>query len=76
MSEFNVKSNNWYCCDKSCLKGDTVDDITRQFGFRLVIKEPKHTLDNISSCIDLVFTSQLNLTTESGTFVFASLLSS
>ena len=57
ISDFNVKSNNWYYRDKSSLEGDTVDTITNQYGLHQVITEPTHILDNTSSCINLIFTS-------------------
>ena len=66
IGDFNVKSSNWYCRDKSSLEGDTVNNITKQYGLHQVIREPTHILDNTSSCIDLIFTSQPNLVTESG----------
>ena len=44
----------------------TVDNITKQYRLHQVIIEPIHILDSISSCIDLIFTSQPNLITESG----------
>ena len=37
-----------------------------QFALQKVIKEPTHILDNSSSWIDLIFTSQANLLIESG----------
>ena len=61
IGDFNVKSNNWYCRDTV----DTVDTTTKQYGFHQVIREQIHILDNTSSCIDLIFTSQPNLITES-----------
>ena len=38
-----------------------------QFGLHQIINEPAHILENSSSCIDLIFTSQPNLSVESGT---------
>ena len=64
--DFKVKSSNWYCRYKSTLEGDTVNDITKQYGLHQVFREPTHTLDNASSCIDLIFTSQPNLIAELG----------
>ena len=55
IGDFNVKSSNWYCRDKSSLEGDTVNNITKQYGLHQVIREPTHILDNTSSCIDLIF---------------------
>ena len=47
ISDINVKSNNWYCRDKSSLEVDTVDNITKH----RVIREPTHILDNTTSYI-------------------------
>ena len=66
IGDFNIKSSNWYCRDKSSLEGDTVDNITKQYGLHQIIREPTLILDNTSSCIDLIFTSQPDLITESG----------
>ena len=66
IGDFNVKSNNWYSRDKSSLEDDTVDNKTKQYGLYQVIRETTHILDNTSSCIDLIFTYQPNLITESG----------
>ena len=38
-----------------------------QFGLHQIINEPTHILENSSSCIDLIFTSESNLSVESGT---------
>ena len=50
---------------KSSLEGDTVDNITKQYGLHHVIREPTHIFGNTLSCIHLTFTSQPNLITES-----------
>ena len=43
------------------------ESITSQFGLHQVINELKPILENSSSCIDLGFTSQPNLSVEPGT---------
>ena len=48
---------------KSSLEGDTVDNITKQYGLHHVIREPTHILGNTLSCIHLTFTSQPNFLT-------------
>ena len=40
--------------------------LTSQFGLSQIIKEPTHILENSSSCIDLIFTTQSNMVLESG----------
>ena len=47
--------------------GISIENITSQFGLRQIINEPTHILENSSSCIDLIFTAQPNLSVESGT---------
>ena len=54
ISDFNVKSNNWYCRDKSSLEADTVDNITKEYGLHQVIRETTHILDNTSSTMKIV----------------------
>ena len=68
IGDFNVKSSNRYYHDKSSSEGNAVDTITKQYGLHQVIKEPAHILDNSSTCIDLIFTSQSNLIIESGVY--------
>ena len=63
---FNVKSKHWYCHDKSCLEGDAVDNIAKQYVLHQIIREPTHILDSSSSCTDLVFYFLAQLKTESG----------
>ena len=47
-------------------QGNVLENITSQSGLQHIIKDPIHILDNVSSCIDFIFTSQPNLITESG----------
>ena len=61
IGDFNVKSKSWY------ITIWTTANISL-FGLQQIIKEPTHILDNSSSCIDLIFTSQPNLTIESGVY--------
>ena len=66
IGDFNPKSSNLFRQDKASFEGDTIENLTSQFGLHQVIKEPAHILDTFSSCIDLIFTSQPNLIIESG----------
>ena len=61
IGDFNAKSKNWYSQDKTSFEGKTIESITSQFGLYQLINEPTHLLENSSSCIDLIFTSQPNL---------------
>ena len=64
LGDFNAKCTNWYKHDKTNFEGKTIENISLQCGLYQVINEPTHILENSSSCIDLIFTSQPNLITE------------
>ena len=66
IGDFNAKSCNCYSHDKTNFEGSTIESITSQFGLHHLINEPTHLLQNSSSCIDLIFTSQPNIVIESG----------
>ena len=65
-SDFNVRSINWWKNDLSTSEGTQVDSLTASYGLSQIISDPTHILPNLSSCIDLIFTNQPNLVTESG----------
>ena len=65
--DFNAKLSQWHDKDSSTSEGISVESITSQFGFHQIINEPTYILENSSSCIDLFFTSQPNLSVESRT---------
>ena len=65
IGDFNAKSSNCYNKDKISFKGNTIKNVTSQLGLHQIINELTHILPNISSCIDLVFTSQSNMVIES-----------
>ena len=68
IGDFTAKSCNWYSHNKTSFKGSTIKSITSQFGLHQLINEPTHLLQNSSSCIDLIFTSQPNIVVESGVY--------
>ena len=76
LSDFNVKSSNWYKHDKTTYEGSKIDAITSQFGLQQLIKEPTHILTDSSSCIDILFTSLPNLVMEPGALTSSKLSSS
>ena len=67
LGDFNVKLSQWHDKDSSTSEEISIESITSQFGLHHVINEPTHILENSSSCIDQIFTSQPNLSIESGT---------
>ena len=65
IGDFNGKSK-WYIQDKISFESKILESITSKFGLYQLINEPTHLLENYSSFIDLIFTSQPNLVVESG----------
>ena len=59
--DFNAKLSQWHDKDSSNSEGISVENITLHFGLHQIINEPTHILENSSLCIDLIFTSQPNL---------------
>ena len=47
--------------DITTYEGSKIDGVTSQFGLQQIIKEPTYFIGDFSSCIDLIFTTQLNL---------------
>ena len=66
IEDFNAKSSNWFCQDKTNYEGDAIENLTTRFGLHQMIKEPTHILDTSSSYIDPIFTSQPSLIIVSG----------
>ena len=64
--DFNAKSQTWCKNDKTLYEGFKFNILTCSQGLHQLINEPTHLVDSPSSCIDLIFTSQPNLVTESG----------
>ena len=56
--DFSAKWNKLSKGDRSTNEGSKIDFLTSKFGFSQIIKEPTHVLENSSSCIDLIFTTQ------------------
>ena len=70
--DFNVRSSSWWCNDINTIEGSHLYSLTSSNGFSQLINEPAHIQTNSSSCIDLIFTNQPNLSVNSG--VHSSLL--
>ena len=66
IADFNAKSNKWSEDDRSTTEVSKIDFFTSQFGLSQIMKEPTHILENSSSCIDLIFTTQPNIVLEFG----------
>ena len=63
---FNAKSHNWFKGDKTTASESKLEIMTSYYGFTQVTNEPTHILEDFSSCIDLIFTSQPNVALDSG----------
>ena len=59
-------NKNWYSHDKSSHEENEIENVTGQFGLQQIIKDPTHISKTSSSCVDIIFTSQLSLITNSG----------
>ena len=46
--DFNSKSSNWFCRDKTNFEGDAIENLIFQFGLHQVVKELTHILDTSS----------------------------
>ena len=65
LGDYNPKSKPWYINDITNFEGSKIDFLTSSFGFHQIINKPTNMLNNSSSCIDLIFTTQPNLVIES-----------
>ena len=66
IGDFNAKLSHWYSLDTNTFEGVSVENVVSQLGLHQIVKEPTHILENSSSCIDLIFTSEPNLIANSG----------
>ena len=64
--DFNSRSSLWWQNDINTLEGSKLFSLTSANGFSQLINEPTHIQTNSSSCIDLIFTDQPNLSVNSG----------
>ena len=64
--DFNARSPAWWTKDVHTTEGSKLFSLTCANGFSQLINEPTLIQTNSSSCIDLVFTNQPNLSVNSG----------
>ena len=65
IGDFNVKSHNWYKGDKNTASGTKLEIKTSHYELIQIINQTAHILEDASSCIDLIFTSQPNMVLDS-----------
>ena len=64
--DFNAKNSKWCPTDKDNIPGLEIDTLTSTAGYSQIINKPTHFINNASSCIDLIFSTNTNLVTNSG----------
>ena len=64
--DFNSRCSSWWSNDINTTEGLKLFLLTSANGFSQIIHDPTHIQANSSSCIDLVFTDQPNLSVNSG----------
>ena len=64
--DFNARSSSWWPNDINTTEGTKLFSIVSSNGFSQLINEPTHIQTSSSSCLDLIFTDQPNLSINSG----------
>ena len=54
LGDFNAKSSYWYDKDITSDEDRKIETVTSQNGLHKEINEPRHILNNSSSCMDLI----------------------
>ena len=66
LGDFNARNTLWWGGDVINSEGLDLNELTSHYNLHQLINTPTHILPNSESCIDLIFTSQPNLISESG----------
>ena len=64
--DFNARSSSWWSEDIYTIEELKLFSLTSSNGFSQLINEPTHIQTGSSSCTDLIFTNQPNLSVNSG----------
>ena len=64
--DFSARSSSWWPKDIDATEGSKLFSLTSSDGFPQSINDPTHIQTSSSSCIDLIFTNQPNLSVNSG----------
>ena len=59
--DLNAKSRNWFTNETTTAEGAHLDFLMTLYGLSQLITEPIHILEHSTSCIDLIFTIQPNI---------------
>ena len=68
IGDFNAKLSTWNSDDRDTPEGVQIEALTSSYRLTQILSEPTHILLNSSSCIDLLFTNQPNMVSESGVY--------
>ena len=63
---FNIRSYSWWSEEILSVEGNHIHSLTSMFSLHQVISGPTHIFSKSSFCIDLIFTHQSHLVTNSG----------
>ena len=66
IGDFNARLSKWWTDDKTTQGGLKIENLLSLFFLSQVINEPTYISQNFNSCIDLLFTNQQHLITDSG----------
>ena len=64
--DFNARCSRWWENDITNLTGEEIDTLTSSAGYAQIIDKPTHILNNSMSCIDLIFCTNKNITSNHG----------
>ena len=64
--DFNARSVSWWSNDINTMEGLKLSSMSSSVDFTQLINEPTHIQSSSSSCIDLIFTDQPNLSVNCG----------
>ena len=66
LDDFNARSKSWWSGNSNANEGTKLHYLVSTHGFHQLISKTTHTLPNLLSCIDLMFTDQPSLVVNNG----------
>ena len=60
IGDFNAKCSKWCSSDKNNIAGLEIENITTTADYSQLINKPTHFINGTSSCIDLIFSSNVS----------------
>ena len=59
IDDFNARTSKWWSSDKETFEGRAMHSLKTSAGYTQLIEQPTHVINNSSSCIGLVFASNV-----------------